>query len=203
MKISYRKQVSGAVLLSAVFSQNILAQTAPSEPVSTLEPLVVTGSAVAEPLKDVPVRTEVIDRSLIQSTAARDLAQIIEYAPGIRVETTCSNCNTQSIQLLGLPQSYIAILSDGLPTISGLVGVYGIEQIPAGLIDRIEVVKGGGSTLYGPSAVAGVINLLPRESVRTGGSMDLNSALMQGDKVGDDLGGGIFGVYDWVLPEKI
>jgi outer membrane receptor for ferrienterochelin and colicins len=203
MNFHHTKRARSVVLFCAVFSHDSFAQDSLPEAVDTLEAMVVTGSAVAEPLKDVPVRTEVIDRSLIQSTAARDLAQIIEYTPGIRVESTCSNSNTQSIQLLGLPQSYIAILSDGLPTFSGLAGVYGIEQIPAGLIDRIEVVKGGGSTLYGPSAVAGVINLMPREPERTGGSIELNSALMRGDQVGMISAAACSASMTWSFLKKI
>jgi outer membrane receptor for ferrienterochelin and colicins len=167
-----------------------------------LEAMVVQAGTYAEPLKDVPVRTEMIERDLIESTSSRDLAQIIQYTPGLRVETTCSNCNPQSIQMLGLPQSYIAILTDGLPTFSGLAGVYGIEQIPTGLMERIEVVKGGGSPLYGPGAVAGVINLVPRQPEKTGGSIEWNLAAMEGRQVGGALNPSAFGVYDWVSPEK-
>ena len=62
-------------------------------------------------------------------------------------------------------------MNDGLPNFSALAGVYGIEQIPAGLIGQIEIVKGGGSVLYGPGAVAGVINLIPRDPQKTGGTV--------------------------------
>lgn len=167
-----------------------------------LEPLVVTGSVWEEPLKDAPVRTEVIGRELIAKSAARDLSQIVEYSPGVRIESTCANCSQPSIQLLGLPQSYIAILSDGLPTFTGLAGVYGIEQIPAGLIGQVEVVKGGGSTLYGPGAVAGVINLIPREPFETGGVFEIRAADSAGKVVGGGLPIDLFGSYDWVVPEK-
>jgi outer membrane receptor for ferrienterochelin and colicins len=166
-----------------------------------LDALVVTGSAVAEPLKDAPVRTEVIDREWITRAASRDLASALEFAPGVRVETACGVCNTQQIQMLGLPQSYIAILQDGLPTFTGLAGVYGIEQIPAGLIDRIEVVKGGGSALYGPGAVAGVINLIPREPVENGGYLELRASRTRGNQVANRLPYDITGMYDWVLPD--
>lgn len=178
------------------------AQSSSSNTSEDLEAMVVTGSAYAEPLKDAPVRTELIERELIQSTASRDLAQAIQYTPGVRVDSTCSNCNPQSIQMLGLPQSYIAILADGLPTFSGLAGVYGIEQIPSGLIERVEVVKGGGSSLYGPGAVAGVINLIPREPERTGGSIEVTGAAMEGRQVGGTVNPGTFGVYDWVSPDQ-
>lgn len=190
--------------LAAGFSWDVSvnAQSAASATAEVLDAMVVTGSAYAEPLKDAPVRTELIEREMIESSSSRDLAQIMEYSPGIRVETTCSNCNPQSIQMLGLPQSYIAILADGLPTFSGLAGVYGIEQIPTGLIERVEVVKGGGSALYGPGAVAGVINLIPREPERTGGMLEMNGAVMEGQQVGGTVNPGVFGVYDWVSPDQ-
>lgn len=168
--------------------------------VDELEALVVTGSAVVEPLKDAPVRTEILDRDWMVRTAARDLAAAIEHAPGLRVETACGVCNTQQIQMLGLPQSYIAILQDGLPTFTGLAGVYGIEQIPAGLIERIEIVKGGGSALYGPGAVAGVINLIPREPVEDGGSLEFRASHMRGGQEADRPPYDVTGMFDWVVP---
>ncbi|MDX1679442.1 MAG: TonB-dependent receptor [Akkermansiaceae bacterium] len=133
-----------------------------------LDTLVITGSQFLEPLRNTPVRTEVYDEDFIRTCAARNFSEIVEASPGVRVATDCSNCNTQQIQMLGLPQQYIGILNDGLPNFTGLAGVYGIEQIPAGLLGGIEVVKGGGSVLYGPNAVAGVINLLPRDPMVSG-----------------------------------
>lgn len=174
----------------------------PSSPRHELEEMVVTGSNVREPLKEAPVRTEIIDRELIIRSASRDLAEAVEYSPGLRVETTCGNCNQQQIQMLGLPQSYISILADGLPTFSSLAGVYGIEQIPAGLIGNIEVVKGGGSALYGSGAVAGVINLIPRDPQKTGGEIDLRLSAMDGSGVTGKLPLDLFALHDWVLTEQ-
>jgi outer membrane receptor for ferrienterochelin and colicins len=190
------------LLLLLVTPPLLSAQNASPDVFQTLDPMVVTGSVVVEPLKDAPVRTEVIGRELIDKSAARDLAQIVEYSPGLRVETTCSNCNQQAIQLLGLPQSYIAILADGLPTFSGLAGVYGIEQIPTGLIGQVEVVKGGGSALYGPGAVAGVINLIPRDPQECGGIFETRITDSAGKSVGSGIPFDVFGLYDWVLPEQ-
>jgi outer membrane receptor for ferrienterochelin and colicins len=77
--------------------------------------------------------------------AARSLAEAMEFSTGVRVENNCQNCNFSQIRLLGLEGPYTQILVDGQPVISSLAQVYGIEQIPARLIERIEVVKGGGS----------------------------------------------------------
>ncbi|MBK1854332.1 TonB-dependent receptor [Verrucomicrobiaceae bacterium 5K15] len=160
-----RKRTTAAMVVAGL---NLAVHTQAQEILGGLEPLVVTGSHFVEPLRNAPVRTEVYSAELIAKAAARNLAEAIEASPGVRVATDCGNCNTQQIQMLGMPQQYIGILSDGLPNFTGLAGVYGIEQIPAGLIGGIEVVKGGGSVLYGPNAVAGVINLLPRDPNESG-----------------------------------
>ena len=71
--------------------------------------------------------------------------------------------------MLGLPGNFTQILADGRPSLSSLAAVYGVEQLPAALIDHIEIVKGGGSALYGPGAIAGVVNAIPRTPTETGG----------------------------------
>lgn len=134
-----------------------------------LDSVVVTGTRTAQRLSETPVRTEVIEAAQLRLTAPRHLADAMELLPGARVETNCQNCGTSEILLLGLEQKYTQLLCDGVPLFSGLAGVYGIEQIPALFIDRIEVVKGGGSSVYGSGAVGGVINLIGRRPARTGG----------------------------------
>jgi outer membrane receptor for ferrienterochelin and colicins len=84
----------------------------------------------------VPVRTEVVSRETIERTAARTLADAIEYTTGVRVENNCQNCNFQQIRLLGLDGAYSQILVDGQPLVSSLAQVYGVEHIPAQMIER-------------------------------------------------------------------
>ncbi len=170
--------------------------------IDVIDPIVITGSQIAEPLSGAPVRTEVIEGKYLNMTNARSLAEAVEGSPGVRVETSCSNCNQQSIQMLGLPQQYIGLLFDGLPTFSTLAGVYGIEQIPVHTIGQVEVVKGGGSVLYGPGAVSGVINVIPREPVKTGGSLDTDFRVSSGDSFDTTPGGNIFGLYDFVSDDE-
>ncbi|WP_083912897.1 TonB-dependent receptor plug domain-containing protein [Rubritalea marina] len=190
-----------ATALGMCTSASLWAQDTGS-PFDTLETTVVTGSQVAEPLRDTPVRTEVIDAALLQQTGTRTLAEAVEFSPGVRIDTACSNCNQQSIQMLGLPQQYIGLLFDGMPSFSTLAGVYGIEQIPAGTIGQIEIVKGGGSVLYGPGAVAGVINLVPREPEESGGRIEARLQGSQGDSFGQAPGGNLFGLYDYVSDDE-
>lgn len=142
--------------------------------------VVVTATLTERRLEDVPVRTEVIGRSSIEQVAATTLADAVEFTPGVRVESSCQNCNFQQVRLLGLDGTYSQILIDGLPGLSSLAQVYGIEQLPADMIERVEVVKGGGSALYGPGAVAGVINVLTRDPLRTSGDLNLRASWMAG-----------------------
>ncbi len=152
---------------------------------------VTTATRTERLLADVPVRTEVLRRQDIELRAALDFSQAAELINGLRVESNCQNCNTSEVQLLGLGGAYNQILFDGTPLLSTLGGVYGLEQIPAAFINRIEVVKGGGSSLYGPGAVAGVINLIPEQPTRNGGRLQLgvdvqkSEPVLYGDARGD------------------
>ncbi|MCD4654582.1 TonB-dependent receptor, partial [bacterium] len=121
----------------------------------------------------VPVRVELITNELMEMIASRTLADAVEFSSGIRVESDCQNCNFSQIRLLGLDGSYSQILMDGQPVVSSLAQVYGIEHIPARMIDQIEVVKGGGSAIYGPGSVGGVVNVISRDPVKSGGGFDV------------------------------
>jgi outer membrane receptor for ferrienterochelin and colicins len=159
--------------------------------------VVVTATRTSRNLDDVPVRTEVISRDLMNRSGARTLADAMEYTTGVRVENNCQNCNFSQIRLLGLDGPYTQILVDGQPVVSSLAQVYGIEQIPARMIERIEVVKGGGSALYGPGSVGGVVNIIPREPPRRGGLLELRS-----DTFGADANVSASGSADWVSADR-
>lgn len=164
---------------------------------SLTQEVVVTATRTSRRLDDVPVRTEVIGRDAINATAARTLADAVEFTTGVRVENNCQNCNFSQIRLLGLEGPYTQILIDGQPVISSLAQVYGIEQLPARMIERIEVVKGGGSALYGPGAVGGVVNVIPREPARSGGTFETRSDIVDGLP-----NYSVNGALDWVAPDR-
>ncbi len=139
------------------------------EPAVDLADFVVTGTRTLQAAEVAPVRVRVVGAAEVERLGARSFADAMEYAPGVQVESNCQNCNTTEIRLLGLSGAYNQIAFDGLPMLSSLAGVYGVEQVPAAFVERIEIVKGGGSSLYGASAVAGVINIVPR-TVRESGA---------------------------------
>lgn len=144
-------------------------------------------------LRDAPVRTEVITRDFVEQVGARTLADAVEYTTGVRVENNCQNCNFSQVRLLGLEGPYTQILMDGQPTLSSLAQVYGLEQIPARLIERIEVTKGGGTALLGPGSVGGVINVLTRDPMTSGAQVDTTLGMTRGEPTTSTAAAG-----DWV-----
>lgn len=88
------------------------------------------------------------------------MAEGLRFQTGLRVETDCQTCNYTQLRMNGLAGGYSQILINGRPIFSPLTGLYGLEQIPANMIDRIEIVRGGGSALYGSSAIGGTINVI-------------------------------------------
>lgn len=131
--------------------------------VLNLEEIVVTGTRTEHYLKDVPVRTEIISAKSLENKNARNLYQALEGIPGIRVENQCQYCNFTMVRMQGLGAEHTQVLINGQPMYSGLAGVYGLQQINTADIDKIEVVKGAGSALYGSGAVAGAINIVTKE----------------------------------------
>lgn len=127
------------------------------------EQITVTATANKMKFEDVPVKTYLISHQEIEETKPINLAEALSFTTGVRVETDCQNCNYTQVRLNGLEGKYSQILVDGLPVISSLASVYGLEQIPSEMIDRIEVVKGGASSIYGSNAIGGVINLITKE----------------------------------------
>ncbi len=104
-----------------------------------------------------------------QQTNSHTLSQGLAFQPGVRVETDCQNCGYSQVRINGLDGKYTQISIDSRPIFSSLAGVYGLEQIPANMIERVEVVRGGGSALFGSSAIAGTVNIITKEPIRNSG----------------------------------
>ena len=127
------------------------------------EEVVVTATRTEKLFTETPVKIAVISREDIEKKAPVNLADTLYQTTGVRVENDCQNCNFTQVRINGMEGKYTQILIDSSPVVSAMTGVYGLEQIPAEMLDRIEIVKGGGSALYGGNAVAGVINILTKE----------------------------------------
>jgi outer membrane receptor for ferrienterochelin and colicins len=118
-----------------------------------------------------PTLVNVVNMDTYDKVNATSLSQGLMFQPGVRVENNCQNCSYQQVRINGLDGPYTQILIDSRPIFSSLAGVYGIEQLPANMVDRVEVMRGGGSALFGSSTVAGTINIITREPVRNSASI--------------------------------
>ncbi|MEQ9062820.1 MAG: TonB-dependent receptor [Vicingaceae bacterium] len=133
---------------------------------SRLDDVVITGTRTAKKIHDSPVMVGIIDRRTLENVQACNLSEGLRFQPGLRVETNCQTCNYTQLRMNGLGGGYSQILVNGRPTISPLTGLYSLEQMPANMIERIEVVRGGGSALYGSSAIGGTVNVISRLPVK-------------------------------------
>ncbi len=136
--------------------------------------IVVTATGTERIFEDVPVKTEIIPQRRIQALQEPDLMGALSYSPGLRVENNCQNCSFTQLRMLGLEGSYTQVLIDGDPVMSVMAGVYGLQQFPRQMIDKIEIVKGGGSSLYGGNAIGGVVDIRLRRPVRNSSSVNFN-----------------------------
>ncbi len=118
-----------------------------------------------------PSLVSVVDVKMLEATNSKNLAQALNFQPGLRVEDNCQNCGLSQVRINGLEGAYSQILINSRPIYGALTGVYGLEQIPSNMIDRIEVIRGGGSALFGSSAIGGVINVITKEPSRNSGDI--------------------------------
>ncbi len=141
------------------------------ENVVALDGIVVSASRGETSKKLAPTLVNILDAKVFTNTNSPTLAQGLNFQPGVRVETNCQNCGFTQVHINGLDGPYTQILIDSRPIFSALSGVYGLEQLPANMIERVEVMRGGGSALFGSSAIAGTINIITKEALRNSGEL--------------------------------
>ena len=127
-----------------------------------------------------PTLVNVIGMDIYDKRNCTTVAQGLSFQPGVRVENNCQNCGFQQVRINGLDGQYTQILIDSRPIFSALAGVYGIEQLPANMVDRVEVMRGGGSALFGSSAIAGTINIITKEPVRNSANISHTTTSIDG-----------------------
>ncbi|MDE6311570.1 MAG: TonB-dependent receptor [Muribaculaceae bacterium] len=155
-----------------------------------LDQVVVTSSKTEIKRRESPSLVNIVSGATLATVGACSLADGLDFQPGVRVENDCQNCGFTQVRINGLDGHYSQILMNSRPVFSALTGVYGLEQIPANMIDRIEVMRGGGSALFGASAVGGTINIITKDpmtnsakightltSIGPSGSLDNNTTL--------------------------
>lgn len=133
--------------------------------VHDLDEVVVTGTMKPMSRSDSPVSVEVITPELFRKNPSPTLFDAVGMVNGVRPQINCSVCNTGDIHINGMEGPYTLVLIDGMPIVSGLSSVYGLSGIPTSLIERVEVMKGPGSSLYGSEAMGGIINVITKDPV--------------------------------------
>lgn len=140
---------------------------------NALNEVVITGTKTFKRQTNSPVIVNLINSQRLNDVQACNLSDGLKFQPGLRVENNCQTCNYTQLRMNGLAGGYSQILVNGRPIFSPLTGLYGLEQLPTNMIDRIEVIKGGGSSLYGSSAIGGTVNVITR--IPKDNSYELNS----------------------------
>lgn len=148
------------------------------EDVLGLEEVVVTGNRSESNRIESSTIVTNLSNKLFASTQSITLSEGLNFAPGLRMENNCQNCGFSQVRMNGMEGPYSQILINSRPIFSGLAGVYGLELIPASMIERVEVIRGGGSALYGSNAIAGTINLIIKDPINNSYEFGTNSGFI-------------------------
>ncbi len=146
-----------------------------------LESVVISGTRYERDRANNPMVVNVIDKKLLTATQSIAISEGLNFQPGVRVETNCQNCGFTQVRLNGLEGAYSQILINSRPIFSALNSVYGLDQIPSNIVEQVEVVRSGGSALYGSNAIGGTINIITKEPIDNTWEIRSNTALIDGE----------------------
>ena len=128
----------------------------------SLDEVIITGNLKPVNRLESTIPVEVYSPAFLQQNPSPNLFEGIQFINGIRPQINCSVCNTGDIHINGLEGPYTFVLIDGMPIVSSLASVYGLNGIPNGMIEKVEIIKGPAGTLYGSQAVGGLINVITK-----------------------------------------
>lgn len=157
----------------------------------TTDEVVVSANRNEVSRKAAPVVVNVMSAKQFETVNSTDLAKSLNFQSGLRVENNCQNCGFPQVRINGLEGPYSQILINSRPIISALSGVYGLEQIPVNMIERVEVVRGGGSALFGANAVGGTINIITKDPINNSFQVASTMSNMNGKSWEQYMGGNV------------
>ena len=155
--------------------------------VISLDEVVVSSNRNLSLRRNAAALVNVLGKKTFDVTQSNFLAQGLNFQPGVRTEDNCQNCGFSQVRINGLDGHYSQILLDSRPVFSALQGIYGLEQIPANMIERVEIVRGGGSALYGSSAIGGTINIITKEPLVNFAEMGHTFMALGGNKAYENV----------------
>lgn len=141
---------------------NILVAFTLKESSNSLDEVVITGTLKPVTRMESAVPVEIYKPAYFKKNPTANIFEALQNVNGVRPQLNCNVCNTGDIHINGLEGPYTLVLIDGMPIVSGLSTVYGLSGIPNSLLERVEVVKGPASSLYGSEAVGGLINIITK-----------------------------------------
>lgn len=143
--------------------------------------IVVSGSRKRVERYNSPVIINTINAKTLDFTQSINVAEGLNFSPGLRIENNCQNCGFTQLRMNGLDGPYSQILVNSRPVFSALAGVYGLEMLPASMVERIEVVRGGGSVMFGGNGIAGTVNIITKDPIENTFEVGINQALINGE----------------------
>lgn len=146
-------------------NENTIADFELSNIENQLNEVVVSGTLKAVKRLESAVPVEVYSPIFFKKNPTASIYEALQNVNGVRPQLNCGVCNTGDIHINGLEGPYTLVLIDGMPIVSSLSTVYGLSGIPNSLVERIEIVKGPASSLYGSEAVGGLINIITKNPI--------------------------------------
>ena len=173
------------------------------ESVTLVDEVVVSATRNETNRRQTATVVNVSSAKLFEGTAASNLSEAMNFQSGLRVENTCGNCGAPQLRINGLEGQYSQILLDSRAIFSSLAGVYGLDLMPVAMVERVEVIRGGGSALFGSNAIGGVVNIITKDplhntlslsnttNIMEDGTPDINTSL-GGAFISDDYKMGLY-----------
>jgi outer membrane receptor for ferrienterochelin and colicins len=159
------------------------------EDVQRVGEVVITGTKTFKRQTESAVIVNVLDSKTIKNVAAQTVSETLNFQPGLRMEVDCQTCNYTQLRMNGLGGAYSQILINSRAVFSPLTGLYGLEQLPSEMVERIEVVRGGASALYGSSAIGGTVNIITKMPGRNSYEITSNNSVIGGGSADYSMNG--------------
>ncbi len=151
------------LIINVIEEKTIILNIEIEEENTQLNDVVVTGTMKETIINESPAPIQILNPTFFRKNPTPSLFESLSMVNGVRPQLNCNVCNTGDIHINGMEGPYTMVMIDGMPIVSALSSVYGLSGIPNSMVERIEVMKGPASTLYGSEAVGGLINVITKK----------------------------------------